>query len=63
MRSSRGVRQETGNATTCYCTMAMDNGDDNSVDKKHESDVKWTALTMYMSQCALFRDKDTLWQR
>ncbi|OJT07744.1 O-methylsterigmatocystin oxidoreductase [Trametes pubescens] len=42
------ANMETGNATTCYCTMAMDNGDDNSVDKKHESDVKWTALTMYM---------------
>lgn len=38
----------------------MDSEGDGSVDKKRESDVKWTALTMYMSQYALFRDTDTL---
>lgn len=55
-------RQETGNASTCYCTLAMDNEGDDSVDKKRESDVKWTALTMYMSQCALFCGTNTPWQ-
>ncbi|EIW55755.1 cytochrome P450 [Trametes versicolor FP-101664 SS1] len=43
------ANMETGNASTCYCTLAMDNEGDDSVDKKRESDVKWTALTMYMS--------------
>lgn len=41
----------------------MDNGGEDNVDKKRESDVKWTALTMYMSQYAFFCNTDALWQR
>lgn len=42
--------QKTGNATTCYCSKligALEAERAGVVDEKRESDIKWTALTMY----------------
>ncbi|KAI0639049.1 cytochrome P450 [Trametes polyzona] len=42
---------KAGNATTCYCTLLMGKEAEatGTVDKKCESDIKWTANTMFIA--------------